>query len=164
MLVCLSIIGDCLLDLVLHTRSIVQLSSNDVCFQTHGCARRSSFMILLQVGFGSSVFALLFMMMGFPAPYSLRESYIPGVHVALAVVASSTAACAYVLSLAAFIMLQRRTHLSCIITVMLDGRILPSLKRKFCKYSHPCLSVCTTITMTYLDDGGSSLSLVIFVR
>ena len=49
-------------------------------------------------------------------------------------------------------------HLSCINPVMLDVRILPSQKRKFCKYLHPCLSVCPTRTMTYLDENKCELS------
>ena len=49
-------------------------------------------------------------------------------------------------------------HLSCIYFVMLGVRIVPSQKRKFCKYSHPCLSVCTARTMTYLDENKCELS------
>ena len=42
--------------------------------------------------------------------------------------------------------------------VILAVRISPFEKRKFCKYSHPCLCVCTTVTMTYLDENKCKLS------
>ena len=54
--------------------------------------------------------------------------------------------------------LRRSQYLFCILFVMLAVRISAAQKRKFCKYSHPCLCVCTTITMTYLDENKCELS------